>query len=326
MCNTMKQFSKFYKNSIDVVISPEHTVYHQIDTYNIPNKISISYCDVAGIKVFFETQLGKSIKINVVDNKTKLIMIPTDSVGVTDSEFDYLIENQTFFRNENVRFYQSWYDDRLKFNYHFGSTIHSALDFYINYTKTNKYDICNKRYHFITLNNKESILRKKLYNFYNNLRNIDKDKIICSFRFAGIHLDSIAGEEMHNFNEAYGESLINIYESSYMEIVSESSMTSITEKSYKPLLSETPFIYWNVNHPPINYQLKFFEDIDIDINYFGIDYFNENSIRGKINEILNTPKTDLLTKYNYAFELASQNKIKILNFIELLEKELVIYE
>lgn len=321
----MINFKDFYQNSVDIIISPEYEIICRFDTNKIPSKLYMSYCDVSGIEIFLNTELGSEIKDLIITNNTKLIIFPTDSVGITDTEFDYLFKSKEFFTHKNVKFYQSWYDSRLKFNYHFGSTIHSAMDFYINYVKTNKYNIIDKKYHFLTLNNKESPPRKKLYEFYINLPNNDKNKISCSFRFNGIDLDYIEGEEIHNFNQAYGNSLIQHYTNSFMEIVSESSLISITEKSYKPILSEVPFIYWNETHTSTNYQLKFFEDIGIDVNYFDIDYSNRNSISNKIIEILNTPQSDLFSKYNYAFALAAENKIKILNFIESLETEIIGY-
>jgi len=301
----------------------DHVFIHKIDSFDIPKKLVITYCDVTGIKSLFNTELGKKIETSVLKNKTQLILIPTDSVGIDDNEIEYLFKNVTFFTKENVKFYQSWYDHRLKFNYHLSSTIHSALDFYINYVKTNKYDVNDKIYHFLTLNNKGSFHRKDLYNFYNDLNSEDKDKILCSFRFAGIYLDHIDGTELNNYDLVYGKTLIDNYQQCFVEIVSESSMISITEKSYKPMLSETPFIYWNTAQSHINYQLRFFHDIGIDVNYFKINYLNQNSIKNKIIEILNTPKADLFVKYDYAFKLAAKNKIKILNFIESLEKELI---
>ena len=61
---------------------------------------------------------------------------------------------------------------------------------------------------------------------------------------------------------------------------------------------------------------KWFDSIDIDINYFDIDYYNPNSLKEKIIELCSMSISEVQEKYKDSFQKAEENKIKINNFIK----------
>ena len=61
---------------------------------------------------------------------------------------------------------------------------------------------------------------------------------------------------------------------------------------------------------------KWFDSIDIDINYFNIDYYNPNSIKEKIIELCSMSISEVQEKYKDSFQKEEENKIKINNFIK----------
>jgi hypothetical protein len=304
---------------VDIRLGCDGAVFHALSIDSIPNNISISYVDVDGLLDFLDTQLGKHIIELVSEDKLKLIIFPTDSLCISNEQYDRLYEYITFLQNDNVKFYQSWYNQFLNFNLYCGSHIHSALYSFLVQSKNKKIDTTNKTKHFITLNNRWSLSREQLLDFYENLEDINKDKFICKFNFK---TNSVSDSK-----EFYGNDTLKMYDDSLIEIINESHYDSITEKSYKPLIAGLPFIYWSVDD---NYKVKdnysdqtnYFKLLDIDVNYFGINYNNSENIKSKIKELLELSKEELLEKYKSEFEKAEENKQKIITYLSNIENQL----
>jgi hypothetical protein len=256
-----------------------------------------------------------------------LNIFPVDTTYIDLYEKEYLIGHESLLKRHNVNFYQIWYDPFIQFPYHLGSTIHEALLPFIERYRKFSFDYTKKEKHFITLNNVHTPSREILYNFYNLLSESDKQKFICTFNFMNIGLE----HEKENFstifkdfNLVFGESIFPYYDSSLIEIVCESSSVSVTEKSFKPLLSGTPFIWWLYgNNNNFDNQIKIFESIGIDTCYFGIDYKNLNTIQEKVDELLQLPISEILVKYKGDFEKALENKQKVFDWIDKLTNDIV---
>ena len=143
----------------------------------------------------------------------------------------------------------------------------------------------------------------------------DSDKIHGSFNFKNYYLGNI-----RDTDDLYGDNVIKFYDDSLIEIITESHYDSITEKSYKPIIAGIPFIYWRVDD---NYKVKdnysdqinYFKLLDIDVNYFDINYNNMKSVKDKVIEILGLSKEELLHTYAAAFQKAEENKVKIINYL-----------
>jgi hypothetical protein len=63
--------------------------------------------------------------------------------------------------------------------------------------------------------------------------------------------------------------------------------------------------------------------LDIDVNYFDINYNNMKSVKDKVIEILGLSKEELLYTYASTFEKAEQNKVKIINYLSDIESILL---
>jgi hypothetical protein len=100
-----------------------------------------------------------------------------------------------------------------------------------------------------------------------------------------------ASQPINNYTyanyDSFKENIINYYKNCLFEIISESSAISISEKSYKPILAGTPFLYWTFeNGQSYHTQLTFFEKLGIDVNYFNIDYSDRFAVKEKVKELL----------------------------------------
>ena len=317
-------YKGLYENSIHLEISPEGLEAHEYDIDNLPSKFNIVYCKVIDIINLFNSPKGYRVLKSAMDGNIELNMFPTDSVGVTEYEMEFLIGHESLFRKPNIHLYQTWWDKNLKFNHYIGTTIHSALDKFINTFRDLTFDEKVKEKHFLTLNNTHTPDREDLYNFYKELSESDMDKFICSFRFAGINIDSNLVEERPLHENLYGDTCVSYYKDALIEIVSESSGISTTEKSYKPLLAGIPFIHSINILDDVIYPIEYLKDIGLDTEYFGIDYSNKKNVMDKIQELLSMTPTEILDKYSSDFEKAKENKIKFYQFVDDITNKLII--
>jgi hypothetical protein len=207
----------------------------------------------------------------------------------------------------------------LNLNLYCGSHIHRALHNFIWNNENKNIDLTTKQKHFLTLNNRWNLAREELYDFYKNLNSCDVDKFHCSFNFKDLYLADI-----RDTDDLYGDNVVKFYDDSLIEIITESHYDSITEKSYKPIIAGIPFIYWGIDD---NYkvndnysdQINYFKLLDIDVNYFDINYNNMKCVKEKVVEILGLSTEQLLNEYKSAFEKAEQNKIKIIKYLSETE-------
>jgi hypothetical protein len=316
---------ELFKNSIHIRTSPEGEVFNELDMEDLPDNIGISYNNVSGFMNLFQSEDGQTLINKAKLGELTLHIFPTDSVGITFEESEFLIENEETLKNANINFYQSWYNPSINYNLYFGSTIHSALDYLVSASKTETFPTNVKEKHFLTLNNHFRPDRVDLYDFYEELSSEDKSKFLCSFNFNEVFLE----EEIFNSPETIGEyiykdNIVNYYKNCLLEIISESSVISISEKSYKPILTGTPFIYWSlVTEQSYFPQLAFFDELGIDVNYFNIDYVDKFAVRAKIEELLSLSKEELLSTYNDAFVKAAENKQILINHITTIEQKII---
>lgn len=307
--------------SVDVRLGCDGAIFHNLNLEFLPNTITISYVDLDGLFNFINSGDGKVIVNAALSDTIKVIIFPTDSLCISVEQYHTLCDNLDFISNKNVTFYQSWYNEYLNFKPYCGSHIHKALSSFIFRNENKTIDLTKKEKHFLALNNRWSLSREELYDFYTNLEQPDKDKLHSSFNFKDIYLDGIKETE-----DLYGDNIIKFYDDSLVEIITESHYDSITEKSYKPLIAGIPFIYWRVDD---NYKVKdnysdqmsYFKLLDIDVNYFNINYNNSGNIKSKVTEILSLSKEELIEKYKVAFDKAQQNKIKIINYLSEIEND-----
>ena len=309
-------------NIVDIRLGCDGAVFHALSIDSLPNNIYISYVDIDGLLQFLNTPLGENIIKLVSEDKLKLVIFPTDSLCISTEQYDKLYEYINFLQNNNVKFYQSWYNQFLNFNLYCGSHIHKALYYFIFKNEYKNIDLHKKQKHFLTLNNRWNLAREELYHFYQSLTNTNKNKFHLSFNFKDLYLGSIKSTD-----DLYGDTVIEFYDDSLIEIITESHYDSITEKSYKPLIAGIPFIYWPIDDNykvQDNYsnQMSYFKLLDIDVDYFNINYNNSENIKSKIKELLDLSNEELLEKYKSAFEKAEQNKIKIIAHLSNIEKEL----
>ena len=326
----IKMDKQLFKNSIQIRISPEGDIINGLDMQDLPNNIGISYNNVLGFIKLFESEDGQTLIRNAKLEKLTLHILPTDSVRITTEELEFLIKNKETLKNPNICFYQSWYDSTINFNLYFGTTIHSALDYFISSCKIESFPNDVKQKHFLTLNNQFRPDRADLYEFYENLNIDDKNKFLCSFNFNKIMLEQLfdASQPINNYiyanYDSFKENIINYYKNCLFEIVSESSAISISEKSYKPILAGTPFLYWTfANGQSYLTQLTFFEKLGIDVNYFNIDYSDRFAVKEKVKELLALSTEELLLKYNDAFIKANKNKKILIDYITSIEEKII---
>jgi hypothetical protein len=307
---------------VNIRLGCDNAIFHNLNFEFLPDIITISYVDIDGLLSFINTENGKKIINSVLDNKLKLVIYPTDSLCLSGEQYHNLCDNLDFISNPNVTFYQSWYNEFLNFNLYCGSHIHRALYTFIFRNENKNIDLHKKEKYFLTLNNRWNLAREELYNFYQSLTDDDKNKFHSSFNFKDLFLGDIKDTD-----DLYGDNVIEFYDNSLMEIITESHYDSITEKSYKPLIAGMPFIYWSIDD---NYKVKdnysdqisYFKLLDIDVNYFNINYNNRENTENKIKELLSLSTEELLEIYNLAFEKAKQNKVKIINYLLDVESKI----
>lgn len=298
-------------------------VVSKLDINNLPNKIIISYVGINELINFLKSEFGKELINQTNLNNINLVIYPTDSLCLSFDDYNSLAEYFSFLKRDNVKFYQSWYNEFVNFELYCGSHIHNALSLFINHFNDFSIDLEKKEKHFITLNNRWNSAREELFDFYINLNEFDKEKFYSSFNFKNIFLNNNGITD--NF---YSDDVIKYYQKSFIEIITESHFDSITEKSYKPLIAGIPFIYWGVDS---RYGLKdfyqnqilYFKEIGINVNYFNINYLDSDSVREKIKEVLQLSKEELIEKYKEAFEMADNNKKIILNHLKQIEQTII---
>jgi hypothetical protein len=313
-----------YKNSIHIEITPDDVVFYNYNEDSIPSPFNISFCDVTDIIDLFNSPRGFKILKMGMDGKIKLNLFPTDSVGITEYEKNFLVGHESLFRKPNINLYQTWYDFDLNFNYYIGSTIHSSLSYFIDYFRNNTFDDTKKEKTFLTLNNFQTPDRKELFNFYNSLYETEKEKFICSFRFKKIYLDNILKKEITPHKNIYNKNTINFYKNSLIEIVSESSHIATTEKTFKPLLAGVPFIHYIGDLDGIIFPIQYTKEIGIDTTYFDIDYSDKKNIRLKIKELLKMSNSEILEVYQKDFQKAKENKNKFYKFLDNITNNLIL--
>lgn len=313
-----------YGNSIDIEINPEDIVLYNFTLDKIPDVINIAYCDVTDIIDLFNSEKGGYVLQKAINNEVTLNIFPTDSLAITSKEREYLVGHEVLFRRKNINLFQTWYDPTLKFEYYIGCTIHGALESFINHFRDFTFDINTKNTHFLTLNNLHTPARESLFHFYFDLDEENKQKFLCSFRFADIFLDKNLSKILNKYDEIFGKAGGAHYQNTLIEIVSESSDVAITEKSYKPLLAGVPFIHW-INPSPggIHHQIEYLKELGLDTEYFGIDYSHPKNVQEKLVELLSLTPDEIRTKYKDDFEKAHQNKIKFYEFVDDITQKLV---
>jgi hypothetical protein len=309
-------------NIVDIRLGCNGAIFYNLDSNKLPDTINISYVDVNELFDFLNSEFGKIITQTTLNDNLKVTIFPTDSLTLSPEQYYTMCENLDFITHKNVKFYQSWYNQYLNFNPYCGSHIHRALYNFIWNSENKNIDLNVKQKHFLTLNNRWNLAREELYDFYQSLVDDDKSKFYSSFNFKDLYLGNIK-----DTNDLYGNNVIKFYDDSLIEIITESHYDSITEKSYKPLIAGIPFIYWPIDDNykvQDNYsnQMNYFKLLDIDVDYFNINYNNSENIKSKIKELLDLSNEELLKKYKPAFEKAEQNKIKIIAHLSNIEKEL----
>lgn len=324
MIETQISYMGLYENSIHIEVSPEDTLRIKYDEENIPSPFNIVFCDVTDIIDLFNSPKGYKVLKLAMDGKIDLNLFPTDSVGITEYEREFLVGHESLFRKPNIHLYQTWWDKDLSFNYYLGATIHTALDSFIERFRNLHFDESTKQKHFLTLNNLHTPDREGLYKLYNSLSDTDKEKISCSFIFANIYLDKDLPETMTIYEDVYGIKGVNHYEHNLIEIVSESSGIATTEKSFKPLLAGVPFIHWISDLNGYTYPIEYLKSIGIDTVYFGIDYSDKENVKNKIKELLSMTSTEIIERYESDFEKAKQNKIKFYKFVDDITNKLIL--
>lgn len=310
-------------NFVDIRLGCDGAIFHNLDSTKLPDIVNISYVDIDGLFNFLNSEFGKIIIDSTLNDTLKVTIFPTDSLTLSPEQYYTMCDNLDFITHKNVKFYQSWYNQFRNFNPYCGSHIHRALYNFIWNNQNKSIDLNEKQKHFLTLNNRWNLAREELFDFYENLNSYDSDKFYCSFNFKNRYLADI-----RDTDDLYGNNVIKFYDDSLIEIITESHYDSITEKSYKPIIAGIPFIYWRVDD---NYKVKdnysdqinYFKLLDIDVNYFDIDYNNMKNVKDKVIEILGLSKEELLHTYASAFEKAKQNKVKIINYLSEVETAIV---
>lgn len=308
-----------YRNNVDIEISPEDDVVFNYEDNDIPSSVTVLYCDLTDVINLFNSPRGYRVLKKAMVGEVKMHIIPTDSVVITENEREFLMGHQTMFDDINIHLYQTWYDSNLNFNIHLGATIHTALKGFLKKFETFSFNTSEKKTTFLSLNNLPTPNRIELYDYYENLTQVLKNKFKCSFRFNDIEIDDSLTEDMSQYDEIYTRSGFEHYRDCLIEIVSESSGEAVTEKTYKALAAGVPIINWMSEANGIQYSIEFLKLIGIDSIYFGIDYKNPNSVKSKIDELLQMEVSEILEKYDEDFKKAEKNKQVFYQFVKNME-------
>tara|TARA_B100001769_G_scaffold100675_1_gene77848 strand:- start:592 stop:1515 length:924 start_codon:yes stop_codon:yes gene_type:complete len=262
----------------------------------------------------------------------QIVCLPVDAYHINAYERYLYSKNKDMF--DKVTLYST---DKVEENF---TNITFGTDILDNFPY---YEKCDRKYsnakHFLCLlgTPKRHRINLKKFIFKNNLQS----KGIISSIWSGISPDIQKDSDTKwNLNtthdgtifkkEIYAkETLDKFYNNCSFEIVTESCSQLITEKTLKPLLYGVPFIFYsNMNNTPTKSLYKdSFKDTEmfdwinvleniekiklnygIDVNYFNINYKDENSIKNKILELCNLDINGLITKYKQTFKKAKQNQ------------------
>tara|TARA_Y100000996_G_C22467787_1_gene620822 strand:+ start:50 stop:973 length:924 start_codon:yes stop_codon:yes gene_type:complete len=269
----------------------------------------------------------------------QIVCLPVDAYHINAYERYLYYRNKDMF--DKVTLYST---DKVEENF---SNITFGTDILDNFPYYKK---CDRKYnnakHFLCLLGTPKPHRVNLKNFIfkNNLQS----KGMISSIWSGISPDIQKDNDtmwgintLHdgtvNTNQMYSkETLDNLYTNCAFEIVTESCSQLITEKTLKPLLYGVPFIFYSkISNEPLAFPyndsfrdteiydwVNVLENIEkvklnygIDVNYFNIDYKNENSIEDKILELSKLTIKQLFTKYNQTFKKAKQNQKLIKQYL-----------
>ena len=263
----------------------------------------------------------------------EIICLPVDAYHINAFERYLYNKNKDIFNK--VTFYST---DKVECNFEnitFGTDILDNFSYYQHCDR--KY---NKAKHYLCLLGTPKPHRKNLFNFIfsNKLSSkgivssvwtgispdIEKKKNTPKWDLNTLHDGTISKTQIYA-----KETLDEFYNNCAFEIVTESCSQLITEKTLKPLLYGVPFIFYGKmnNTQSVSLYKDSFKDTEmfdwvnvleniekiklnygIDVNYFNIDYKNENSIENKILELCNLDINELITKYKQTFKKAKQNQ------------------
>lgn len=291
---------------------------------NKKSYIFVSYTEFSRIIEFIENKENSIILNKIKDNELKVVFIPDDSASINIDDFNSILEYQYFFNQENIKIiFSNFYKKLSSFDKHL--YVGTFITFNLNYLILNGFDYSHlsneKKYHFLSLNNKKRQSRILLFNFYESLNNIEKEMFLCSFNFKNKFLEKelFLNDNMLTHPLYYGKALVDYYKKCTFEIVTETENDVVTEKTYKPLLLGVPFIIYSIDN---SYQINYFNNIGIDIDYFSLKNKNKTEIDKLIKEILSMSIFDIKIKYKQVFIDAEKNKIKIRNHLNNIKTEI----
>ena len=319
-----------------------------VDTLEYNQTVRILYHLVDDIYIFLkQTKTGKDLIQKKIQNKVdEIIFVQTDNYFVGYYEqFIYSKLNNEYLKKYDLKLYDTGFlSDNFK-DITFGATILSWMEQFLDIQIKLK-----PTRHFLTLNSRQKLNRIILHDFLqeNNLFS----KGLCSFHWLYIspdisHEKFVSGKSINldhdehltyvGNSDLHTQDVIPLYEKTLFDIVTPSGHNLVTEKTLRPLLFGKPFLIWMYHTLEDDFEeaygeygisattqcmdkvlfwKKWFDSIDIDINYFDIDYYNPNSIKEKIIELCSMSISEVQEKYKDSFQKAEENKIKINNFIK----------
>jgi hypothetical protein len=292
------------------------------DNILLKEKLYIQYNRIQDVVNFFNNLEYDLLKTKIQKKLVNVVFIGNDSFPMEISTSDYN-KMSWIFKSENIQFWQTnYYNENLNATQkiYIGTFIHYLLKYILSYDY-NHIENSAKKY-FLTFNNKEKPNRVKLFKLYENLNEIDKEKIIASFNFKSKFLDTnlFQNNGKNEIHELYYTlDILNFYKDVMFEIVCETGIVNVTEKSYKPLILGVPFILYNMDS---SNHLKYFENIGIDVNYFNIDYSDIKNVDKFILEILSDDISTIKEKWSNAFSKAKENRIKIYEYFSKIKTEI----
>jgi len=312
----------FNKNlEFDIILSSSGKYIKDITLCN--SKIYIKYSTFNDIITFIEDVNTNKVKDIIKKKLVKIVFIGDDSYPIFESDFNYIEKNKWLFENKNIQFWQTNYLNKqtnIRQKLYMGVYIHYFLKNILKFDYNHLENNFTK--HFLTLNNKEKPNRVELFKLYENLNEPDKEKIIASFNFKSKFLDKNLFEnnkKNQDYELYYTLDILNFYKDVMFEIVCETGIINVTEKSYKPLILGVPFILYNMDS---SNHLKYFENIGIDVNYFNIDYSDIKNVDKFILEILLDDISTIKEKWSDVFLKAKENRVKIYEYLNKIKQEI----
>ena len=311
MYNANQPFD-LYLTSFDFFALSNIEQLKAIENLYTKEKVHFIYDSFSNIKNFLESEITKEFINKVKENKIKLVITQNEYCGIKDEDLEYIKNNLWFFSAPNVLYYQASYkktDYNFGQNLYVGVIIHHLLKDLLVKNDYNHFEQKHTKV-FLTLNNKRRPSRIHLFDLYNSIQ--DKNKILASFNFKNIFLEeNLFHKDNYSHVSLYKQNVIEFYKKCLFEIVSETHGDAATEKTYKPLICGVPFVLYNKN--PLD-TIYYYKSLDIDINYFNIDYTDLKNVDDFIKNQLNNDIDILKEKYKDVFEKAKENKIKIFNY------------